>query len=152
MPSFTGNYHPNVGPLVSVAVLRLDATQSVDGKPPVIQGEKIEFFQALIDTGASSTCLSSRVVDAVGLQPTGKAMMQGATGASAVNQYSFLVGFVQNSTQRPDGSFDGMLTQMAVQGMEFDGGGSTFDVLLGRDILCRGVFTMSFDGHYAFSF
>jgi hypothetical protein len=29
--------------------------------------------------------------------------------------------------------------------------GSGFDMLLGRDILCRGVFSMSFDGHAIFS-
>ena len=25
--------------------------------------------------------------------------------------------------------------------------GATFDILLGRDILCHGTFSMSFDGH-----
>jgi hypothetical protein len=29
--------------------------------------------------------------------------------------------------------------------------GTAFDILLGRDILCRGVFSMSFDGHGVFS-
>ena len=38
-----------------------------------------------------------------------------------------------------------------VRGSFFDGSGSGFDVLIGRDILCQGVFTMSFDGHVTFS-
>ena len=28
---------------------------------------------------------------------------------------------------------------------------SPFQILLGRDVLCLGVFTLSFDGHYSFS-
>jgi hypothetical protein len=36
--------------------------------------------------------------------------------------------------------------------MEFAGDPSrSFQMLLGRDILCRGTFTMSFDGHFTFS-
>ena len=43
------------------------------------------------------------------------------------------------------------LVQTGVQVMEFAGDpGSRFQILLGRDILCRGTFTMSFDGHYTF--
>ena len=39
----------------------------------------------------------------------------------------------------------------AGNGSFFDGSGSGFDVLIGRDILCQGVFNMSFDGHVTFS-
>ena len=34
---------------------------------------------------------------------------------------------------------------------EFDSGYAPFQVLIGRDILCRGVLTMDFDGHFTFS-
>ena len=34
---------------------------------------------------------------------------------------------------------------------EFDPGSAPFQVLIGRDILCRGVLTMNFDGHFTFS-
>jgi hypothetical protein len=30
-------------------------------------------------------------------------------------------------------------------------GGSAFQMLIGRDILCRRVLTLSFDGHFAFA-
>lgn len=40
----------------------------------------------------------------------------------------------------------------SVQVMEFTPlSGSPYQMLLGRDILCRGVFTLSFDGHFSFS-
>jgi hypothetical protein len=40
--------------------------------------------------------------------------------------------------------------QFAVMGSEFISAGN-FDVLLGRDVLCLGVFCTSFDGHAVFS-
>lgn len=30
-------------------------------------------------------------------------------------------------------------------------GGSPFQILVGRDLICRGTLTMSFDGHFTFS-
>ena len=41
----------------------------------------------------------------------------------------------------------------STQVMEFVGGttAAPYQMLLGRDILCRGTFTMSFDGHFTFS-
>ena len=33
--------------------------------------------------------------------------------------------------------------------VEFDNGG--FEALIGRDIICKGVLTMTFNGHYSFS-
>lgn len=40
----------------------------------------------------------------------------------------------------------------SVQVMEFNATNITpFQLLIGRDIICRGVFTMSFDGHFPFS-
>jgi hypothetical protein len=45
----------------------------------------------------------------------------------------------------------GFLVQ-GTQVMEFaPPGGSPFQILLGRDILCKGTFTLSFDGHFTFS-
>lgn len=42
-------------------------------------------------------------------------------------------------------------TVRSAQVMEFQATNAPFQILLGRDILCRGVFTMSFDGHFTFS-
>jgi len=36
--------------------------------------------------------------------------------------------------------------------MEFvPGGGSPYQILVGRDIICRGAFSLSFDGHFTFA-
>jgi len=109
-------------------------------------------YQALIDTGASSTCLSAKVVSEAGLVPTGKTMMQGATGASATNQYSFGVGFPFNQRVEPSGTATFDMEVKAVQGLEFASAGGAFEILLGRDIICQGVLTLSWDGHFSLSF
>jgi hypothetical protein len=109
-------------------------------------------FAALLDTGASVTCISRNVVQNIGLLPSGKTSMSGSTGQSTVDQFSFLVGFVFAATQNPTGTFSGQLNLHLVQGCEFMSHGFGFDVLIGRDILCKGTLTLSFDGHYTLSF
>ena len=111
----------------------------------------LHMFQALIDTGASSTCISSDVVSRVGLVPTGKTMMSGVTGQKPVDQYSFSLGFLLSPTAHPDGSLSGPIIVRSVQGLEFNKGVASFDVLLGRDIICSGALSLSFDGHFLLS-
>lgn len=44
-----------------------------------------------------------------------------------------------------------MFQAMSVQGLEFNKGVTSFDVLLGRDIICSGALSLSFDGHFLLS-
>ena len=78
--------------------------------------------------------------------------MAGSTGQDIVDQYTFLVGFVFAAQQNPGGSISGQLSLQLVQGCEFVNHGFGFDVLIGRDILCKGAFSLSFDGHYSLCF
>jgi hypothetical protein len=109
-------------------------------------------FSALLDTGASVTCISKNVVQNLGLQPSGKTQMSGSTGANTVDQYAFVVGFMFGAQQTAAGTYSGQLNAHLVQGCEFVHHGFGFDVLIGRDILCKGSFTLTFDGHYALAF
>jgi hypothetical protein len=77
--------------------------------------------------------------------------MSGSTGTSTVDQYTFGVGFIFSAQQMPTGAFNGQLSLHLVQGCEFTHHGFGFDVLIGRDILCKGAFSMSFDGHFILS-
>lgn len=147
MPSFSGSFNPAVGPLSQVIILPFGASASGQ-----IQNQHLHAFTALMDTGATSTCISQSVIDTCGLQPTGQAEMMGATGPRTVNQYTFEVGFMHGQVQKPDGSISGNMALIPTQGLQFHGGQSAFEVLLGRDVLCQGQFSMSFDGHWAFSF
>jgi hypothetical protein len=38
-----------------------------------------------------------------------------------------------------------------LQLLEFQPNGAPFEMLIGRDVLCRGTFTLSFDGHFSFA-
>jgi len=107
---------------------------------------------ALVDTGASHTCISANVIKDLGLTPRGKIPAYGVHGVGSTNAYQFTVGFAFPQTQIASGAVMANLQTFQCDGMEFDmPGGGGFDVLLGRDIICKGVFSLSFDGHAIFS-
>jgi hypothetical protein len=148
MPSIAGNYNPAVGVILQVAILPQSQWSAARTQAP----QNLTLFAALLDTGASATCISKNVIQNIGLQPSGKTSMSGSTGQSTVDQYTFLVGFIFGAQQAPTGLFSGQLNLHLVQGCEFISHGFGFDVLIGRDILCKGTLTISFDGHYVLSF
>lgn len=138
MPCLSGSFNTNTGPLINVGVLQPGALTPAGG--PIAP---VTTFPALIDTGASATCISPNVAQTVGLQPIGMRPITSATHSVPVNVY--LVDLLL-----PFGNAG--LVVSATQVMEFaPAGGSPFQILLGRDILCRGTFTLSFDGHFTFS-
>ena len=151
MPCWSGNYNPAVGIIVQVAVLPQPQLSALHSPAPGSPAPNFTMFAALIDTGASVTCISSNVVQQLALQPSGKTKMSGSTGAPTVDQYTFLVGFLFGQ-QGPTGMISGPVNVHLVQGCEFINHGFGFDVLIGRDILCKGALHMSFDGHYTLAF
>ena len=66
----------------------------------------------------------------------------------------FLCGglYVRGSAETSTGASAGELNAHLVQGCEFVSHGFGFDVLIGRDILCKGSFTLTFDGHFTLAF
>ena len=135
MPCLSGEYDPTVGVLLQVAVLPGGTLeQQSEGEAPA--------FSGLVDTGADVTCISDKVSTVLDLQPTGKVQMVGATGAGDVNQYLVDL-LLQFGTQHI-----GITDHRAAS---FGSGSPHYDVLIGRDILCKGVFTMDFAGRFTFS-
>ncbi|HBI24949.1 MAG: hypothetical protein A2Y48_00145 [Nitrospirae bacterium RIFCSPLOW2_12_42_9] len=136
MPCLSGKFDLSIGPLINIGVIPAGVfTPSFSGQ--------VTTFPALIDTGASITCISQGVVQTVGLQPIGMRPMVSATHSVPVNVY--LVDLFL-----PFGAA-GFIIQGA-QVMEFiPEGTAPFQILLGRDIICRGTLTLSFDGHFTFS-
>src|SRR3989304_10077809 len=125
MPCLSGRFNANTGPLINVGVLQPGVlTPAAAGAPP-----QVTTFPALIDSGASATCISPTVAQTVGLQPMGMRPMTSATHSVPVNVYlvDLLLPFASA----------GYLVQ-GTQVMEFaPAGASPFQILLGRDILCR---------------
>ncbi len=139
VPSLSINYIPAVGPLLQVIVLAPSAGTQPTIPPPS--------FMALIDTGASHTAITSKVINQLNLNPIGKQPVGGVHGMQPTNLYSFQVGIpFPTGPVTAGGLVNANVVAFPVSGTEFISGGN-FDVLLGRDVICQGVFTLSFDGH-----
>lgn len=135
MPCLSGQYDPNLGVIINIGVLSPGVLTQATA--PATQ---ITTFPTLVDTGASVTCISPAIAQTLGLQPLGMRQMASATQSVPVNMY--LVDLIL-----PFGTTGYMIA--SIQVMEFSpAGGTPFQILVGRDILCRGAFTMSFDGHF----
>jgi len=138
MPSLSGRFVPPTGPIINIGVMPPGVF--IPGAP---MPSPLPTFAALIDTGPSITCISLSVAQAAHLQPINMRSMISATHSVAVNAY--LADLIL-----PFGTAGFILPNAQV--MEFSpAGGSPFQILVGRDIIGRGVLTLSFDGHFTFS-
>jgi hypothetical protein len=115
----------------------------------VLKGAKP--FRALIDTGATLTMISPRVVSALGLQQVNKRLINGLGGLSWRPAYLFHVAFYETP---PVDEND--ISKIRICMKEINGGelsdGNTFDVLLGMDVLTTGNLHVDKDGTFSFSF
>jgi predicted aspartyl protease len=88
-------------------------------------------LRALVDTGASVTCVHKDVIDRLGLQPTGAASVSTPSGTHSIAQYD--VGM------RLDGADDELTIPVLAISLPTDIG-----ALIGRDVLDR--FRFIYDG------
>jgi hypothetical protein len=149
MPCLSIRYNPSVGPLLQLAIWPSGyAPPNTPGAPP----SHVSLYMALIDTGASHTCISAKVISDLTLSPMGKMPVGGVHGSQPANQYQFQVAliFPQSSTvPTASGAVAASVHVTPVTGIEFVPNGP-FDVLLGRDVICQGSFSMSLDNHAIF--
>ena len=136
MPCLSSNYLDGVGPLIQVVITSLDKNNT--GK-----------YYALIDTGAESTCISERVVKDLDLKHYGQTRITTPSGTETSPIFNVSFGFVLHSSLNQDlvamkNAFLQVIKAFLPQ--------KEYDVLLGRDILCKGCFYMSNNGHFSFSF
>lgn len=163
MPCIWGQ-HSNSQLFCIVTVIPPDAPDIANPHEPLLP-TAVTALTALIDTGATTTCISKRAVDILKLQPIGKAPVHGVSGVTAQNVYLFYIAFPFHVPPRypvPPGvapSVPGKpatqlhLLQKVLQGCEFDGGPTpTFDVLLGMDVISTGSLVVQGNGTFSFSF
>jgi hypothetical protein len=108
-------------------------------------------FHALIDTGATSTMISPRVVAALGLEQVNQIKFGGLDGLSWRPAYLFHVGFYETPPVDVNDVSNIRICRKAING----GGLSdehTFDVLLGMDVLTTGNLHVDRDGTFKFTF
>ena len=142
MPSLSGRFDRETGIIVQIG-----ATAAGSFGPLADEGQAqvpvIRLFSALVDTGASCTCLSQSIVRDLGLSAVGKTEVQAAGGTHSANVYLVDLLLVYGAQQ---------IVIPNIQVTEFNiGAEAPFQALLGRDVLGDGVLTMSFDGHFTLS-
>ncbi len=116
---------------------------------PVLPGTKP--FRALIDTGATSTMISPRVVSSLGLQQVNMRRYNGLGGLFDRPAYLFHVAFYHAVPTAP-----AAINPISICLKEINGGAlsdeDTFDVLLGMDVLRTGNLRVDKDGTFSFEF
>jgi hypothetical protein len=138
MACLTGQFDPKMG--VGIEVIVAPPAHSTPGAdmPPLAVPRL-----ALIDTGTTTTIIAPQVVQELGLQPTGKMRaLVGTMQSGPVQTYCVTLILPMHGDA-------GVFPALEVLEAPLDDG--SIQVLLGLDILCRGVFTMSCDGHFTFS-
>ena len=150
MPCIWGT-HNKSQVFIPVAILPVPPGATAPQTPPT---GSLFAFNALIDTGAQSTCISPQVAAAVGLQPLGKTQIFGVSGVQFHNYYMFFVGFPLGQYTPGTQQFQGRLHVFnnAIQGAELAIGQGGFDVLLGMDVIGMGSLAVEGSGTYSFSF
>lgn len=150
MPCVSGRFNPSQGIFINLAIAKpgtiiqqAAAGSQVAVGPGAAGPGKVPTFVALIDTGATRTCISKQAANLAGLVAMGKLPMVSATNTIPMDTY--LADIIL-----PMGNAGLLLQNMQI--MEFNcDPNCPFQMLLGRDILSKGVLTVSFDGHYSFS-
>ncbi len=89
MPCISFKFDPAVGPLINIGFCQpASVNEAIDSRAqPGAPAAQVTLFTALIDTGATRTCISPAIAQQVGLLPIGKAMMWSATHSVALNTY-----------------------------------------------------------------
>ena len=138
MPCLVGQFDPKMGIGLQVVVIPPErAPHGMEVPPSAVPR------LALVDTGTTTTIITPQVVQELGLQPTGRRRaLIGTMQSGPVQTYCVTL-------MLPMDGETGVFPALEVLEAPLEDG--PIQVLLGLDILCRGVFTMSCDGHFTFA-
>jgi predicted aspartyl protease len=135
--------------------VKIPAVVLFPNAPPQTTGGKMG-CRALIDTGASGTCISARIVQKLRLPFDSMRRVKSVTHSAFVEVYSFQIGIVtgeilERDIDRTISKFkaDYALFNPILRGAIFRWENFDFDVLLGRDILRLCSFKTDPDGHFS---
>lgn len=105
-------------------------------------GVELAKIFGLIDTGATSSCVSPLTVERLGLEAVGKVECQGVAGVHSALTYKIDLTL---GTQPPH-CFENLIVAELTVPEE-----NHFQAIIGMDIIMRGVLTLSPDGHFVLS-
>jgi len=133
--------------VVLMPIIRLDGIDADNTEFP-----SIFVLKALVDTGATNTCLTESAASKLKLEPLGYKSTMGVHGISQTRYYLFRIGFLNHT---PNGN-SVSLGEMAVLNTPIEGtelsANAGFDVLLGMDALSCGNLYVGSNGSYKFEF
>ena len=151
MPCISGNYKKNV--LIPIQVFS-EKRESIL-KTHIFRENSKNSYQALIDTGATNTCISQKIVDDLKLSPLGKISMNAALGVGDVYYYNICIGFFRPIQHLTTGKPELIVNRDSLINLQtpyFNNENQPCDLLLGIDVISRGNFSMSFDSHWSFAY
>lgn len=133
--SFKQEYTGRANRLITpVGINQTGGGKADDGTIPYVAN-----YNALWDTGATQSCISSKIVKDLGLNPVGKIQMSTAGGVSATNVYHI-------SMKLPNRCY---IEKLKVAEVQLAG----CDALIGMDVISKGNFSISHDtGKTVFEF
>ena len=123
-----------------VLVLKPEPVTDLNGCPAI----------ALLDTGATTSGITPKIVTALGLYGMGKRPIGSAQGDGQAERYLFRIG-LHSSAQQDDNAPMLPFVFEAVMGFALNGS-FRFDMLLGMDILSQCDFRMNRSGQALLSF
>ena len=140
MPCITRPFDPAVGPVVNLGIAKPGTlTRAPDDNPPV----EVHTYHALVDTGADVTCISPQIADEVGLVPRGKKDVASALGVEAANYYLADIALPFGEPDAAEAVAIQTLISGSMEVMEFQPNSPHYQMLLGRDLIGRGLFSMT---------
>ena len=137
MPCITTAFDPAVGPLINLGIAKPGTLTSAANDPAV----KIHHCVALVDMGADVTCISQQIADAVGLVIRGKKDMASALTVKATNYYLADIALPFGDPSGEAAIHTVVTGSMEV--LEFQPNSPNYQALLGRDIIGKGLFSMT---------
>lgn len=133
MPCLTIPIDPNFGALISITITQAKSSIPQGGGPP-----RLKNLRALIDTGASTTCLAPHIAKHLDLKVLSKKPMATAAGVTEANIYLVDVVLPLLAPGQTAGMAIGVPDlQVAEVHLPEDG---PYGALLGMDVITRGLF------------
>ena len=140
MPNISGNFDKRKGIIIEIEVAAAGSFGSITKGQKDL---KVVRLPALVDTGATNTCLSPAIIKELEIAAVGKTEVLAASGIHPTNIYrvDLMLMYGPHRLLQPD-----------IQVTKFNAPrNSPVQALLGLDILGEGVLTVSFDGHFTLS-
>jgi hypothetical protein len=119
------------GPIIPIGI-------SAPSPNPAGEPSNVINYHALIDTGTSRTLILRAVAVAAGLECSGWTPLSSANSSSRTDLYLADLHI----------PFPNPLVIPRIELGQFGDPLNPFEILIGRDVICRGDFFMSHDGHF----